>query len=416
MAEGNSTVTVKVEVNGLNVAKAVDSEASSDDLETGNDEVQKSSKSSVSNRMHVVKSADGTEKREIVCVAMVANEVDAHGDAWTVEAVENAAADFLTDYNLTKEIGADHSGERPDIDLIGSWYTQEGGQFDGYEVPEFSWVTKMRVNDDEKWEGVKKGLYTGLSVEGDCEYLEVKKSKTDKIAKSASSDDVVKPKRVLVKANLTNLDLVDEGANLKTLVWKSKENPMTTETDNKIEDQGADSEVISTEVEKSKAPEGGNPAATPSNEDPASEPVAKSTEEPGLELVAEPVDVIGALEAVLAKAKNAPDKAAIEKARDALSALLDPKPEAEVSEPEPAPVAKSKGEPTAGEVATISALEAIAKNLAGLNERMTELEEARGASAGGGDDDGSATISEDRLAKRKGTFSVDMSNAFAPAE
>ena len=83
----------------------------------------------------IVRKSVEQEKRTISCVAMVADEVDAHNEAFTAEAVEGAANDFLAEYNITKDIGIQHSGQRPDVDLIGSWFTESGGNFDELEVP-----------------------------------------------------------------------------------------------------------------------------------------------------------------------------------------------------------------------------------------------------------------------------------------
>jgi len=114
----------------------------------------------------IIRKSFSNDKREVTCVAMVADEIDAHGDLFTIECVENAAYDFLSTYNISKEIGLQHSGERPDIDLIGSWFTDAGGSFDGVDAPVNSWIVKFRINDDDVWQRVKDGELTGVSIEG----------------------------------------------------------------------------------------------------------------------------------------------------------------------------------------------------------------------------------------------------------
>ena len=165
------------------------------------------------------------EKRQIMCVAMVADEVDAHGDSFTPEAVEGAANEFVARWNIEKDIGRQHTDELPDVDLIGSWYTEQGGQFDELTVPKHSWVVKMRINDDPTWDDAKSGKLTGVSIQGPAMGYEVSKS-VDSADASADSDEKNDPsegpKRIFVEANPYRVDLVDSGANLKVLVWKSK--------------------------------------------------------------------------------------------------------------------------------------------------------------------------------------------------
>lgn len=174
----------------------------------------------------VRKSSVNEDKREIVCVAMCANEVDAHGDMFTTEAVEGASIEFLSMYNVTKELGLQHTGERPDVDLIGSWYTEKALEIDGLEVPECSWVVKMLINDDDVWDAIKKGDLTGVSIQGPVEGYQVQKevSKSIDTTDDAASESSNVAKRIFTKAHPTNLDLVDAGANQKFLVWKAKKN------------------------------------------------------------------------------------------------------------------------------------------------------------------------------------------------
>lgn len=113
-----------------------------------------------------VRKSINEELREITCVAMVANELDAHGELFTVEAVKGASEEFLVEYNISKSIGLDHSGERPDVDLVGNWYAEQAGEVDGFKYPAHSWIVKMKVHDDDVWESVKSGERTGVSIQG----------------------------------------------------------------------------------------------------------------------------------------------------------------------------------------------------------------------------------------------------------
>ncbi len=114
------------------------------------------------------------ELREITCVAMVAEEVDAHGDFFTIEAVKGASEGFLANYNISKSLGLDHEdGADPKSDLIGSMFFSEAGTIDNLDYPANSWVVKMKIHGDDVWESITKSERTGLSIEGPAKGFEL---------------------------------------------------------------------------------------------------------------------------------------------------------------------------------------------------------------------------------------------------
>lgn len=189
------------------------------------------------------------EKQIITCVAMVANEIDAHGDLFLPSAVEMAAHSFLANYNLEKFIGKQHDASADvDADLIGSIYTESGFELDGLEVPAFSWVVQIHVKDEPTWTEVKKAERTGVSIQGPASgwivNQDVAKQLTAQIEKSkAGSSQFKTPLRVFETADPTNLDIVDSGANLRLLVYKQKAHMADTK------------ELITTEAVKAAKPE-----------------------------------------------------------------------------------------------------------------------------------------------------------------
>jgi len=148
--------------NGLRIEVSITPEQKNTAPVGDSEEISKS----LSNTEFLVSKSLNDDKRELTCVAMVANLKDAHDEVFTVEAVKAASEEFLTNYNITKNLGVDHSGETPDIALIGSWFFEEAGSVDGLQYPEFSWVAKMKVLDDDVWESVKNSERTGISIEG----------------------------------------------------------------------------------------------------------------------------------------------------------------------------------------------------------------------------------------------------------
>lgn len=180
MARRNKTSRDKWE-NGFRVEVTVkpDSEEDEDaNVSKSEDESSEAEEQGSFNSFHVLKSFN-EELREITCVAMVANEVDAHGDLFTIEAVKGAAHDFISNFNISKEIGIDHSGQRPDIEMVGSWYAEKAGEVDGFAYPDNCWLVKLKANDDEVWESVKKGDRTGTSIEGKAKGYRLKTEDED---------------------------------------------------------------------------------------------------------------------------------------------------------------------------------------------------------------------------------------------
>ena len=159
----NPPSEVEPEVAEKEVVKSSDSSAP----EPKSSKVSKSRETSDKKFRHVrVLKSLNEERREITCVAMVANELDAHNHVFTPGAVKGASEGFITNFNISKSIGLDHSGERPDVDLIGNWYVEEAGVIDGFEYPANCWLTKMKINDDDVWESIKADERTGTSIEG----------------------------------------------------------------------------------------------------------------------------------------------------------------------------------------------------------------------------------------------------------
>jgi hypothetical protein len=108
-------------------------------------------------------------RRWFTCVVMVADDIDAHSDAFTVECVERAADEFIT-HLAEKALGLMHRDFKREITYIGHWFTCDGGVFDGLVVPPNSWVGRMKVHDDEVWAAIIDGHLTGMSIAGRFEH------------------------------------------------------------------------------------------------------------------------------------------------------------------------------------------------------------------------------------------------------
>lgn len=344
------------------------------------------------------------EKQIITCVAMVANEIDAHGDMFLPSAVEMAAHSFLARYNVEKHIGKQHDPSAEiDADLIGSFYTEEAVELAGLEVPEFAWVSQIRINDAETWGEVKKAERTGVSIQGPAKGWvvddEVEKSigVTLEKAKAAHGSKYTKPKRVFSEADPTNLDVVDAGANLHLLVWKAR-----TQMAEKKTETIASPVVKGLDSEKAEETKPDTEAAKPTEtKAPESVEVAKTEDAPVS------VDVLGELSGALALAKQlqgfnfaqlALDISTLQKAIGAESP--EPAPEPVKSERDElaklkAELAKLKGEAVDDESAKLKA------ELAKLKGEVEELSKAKVAPASGSDETPEPAKTSAELAKAK---------------
>jgi hypothetical protein len=354
----------------------------------------------------VRKSYDDDEQI-ITCVAMVANEIDAHGDMFLPSAVKMAAHNFLARYNVEKHIGKQHDPDAEiDADLIGSFYTEKAIEFAGLDVPEFAWVSQIKINDSETWSEVKKAERTGVSIQGPAKGwvvdADVEKSIGVMLEKAkAHESKYTKPKRVFSEADPTNLDVVDAGANLHLLVWKARTYQMAEKT----------TETIATPVVKGLASENEEPKV----ETPAPAPEAKPTEVAKSETAPAPApapDVIGELTdgLTLLKAFKALDReslalqlAALQKALGGNAPTPAPAPSTtEVAKSErdeiaelKAEIAKLKGETVEDENAKLKA------ELAKLKGEVEELSKAKVAPASGGDEPAPEVQTETEVAKKR---------------
>ena len=213
------------------------------------------------------------EQRVITCVAMVANEIDAHGDMFTAGAVMGACYGFTANYNISKSLGKQHDPQATaeiDADLVGSFYFEKAATVSGLDVPPESWVVQIQINDDKTWGEVKKSTATGVSIQGPAKgyVTDANVEKSFDLSKArVGQSEFAEPVRVFTFVDPTNLDIVDEGANLHLLVWKAKNKDMadtptpTRETfeaevvKTKTDPDPDPATQVETEIAKSEAPD-----------------------------------------------------------------------------------------------------------------------------------------------------------------
>lgn len=114
----------------------------------------------------IIKDATVFEKRLVTGVVLKADSVDAHGDIYGPDVVEDTAHKFLAYYNLETELGIQHKVFGKDIELFESFVVRAGDVYAGIEFATTTWLVTVKVNDDEAWQGIKSKKITGFSIAG----------------------------------------------------------------------------------------------------------------------------------------------------------------------------------------------------------------------------------------------------------
>ena len=107
----------------------------------------------------------GAEKRIATGPVIIPETTDGHGDRFTVEAVENAAGSFLSNYRTATKMGVEHQMFPPGIDLWESWVTKSAWTVGDRTFPEGTWMMSVRL-DESRWADVKAGRLRGFSPGG----------------------------------------------------------------------------------------------------------------------------------------------------------------------------------------------------------------------------------------------------------
>lgn len=103
------------------------------------------------------------EERQVVTgPVLVPGEEDRHGDVVSRENIEDVAYKFMEEY---QNIDLMHTFEETGVP-VGSFVTPSEMEMGGETVKAGSWLISVRVTDEETWQGIKSGEYTGFSIYG----------------------------------------------------------------------------------------------------------------------------------------------------------------------------------------------------------------------------------------------------------
>jgi hypothetical protein len=105
------------------------------------------------------------EERYVKGVVLVPETVDSQGDIYGAEEVR-AAAHYFMEYS--EALGKEHllGLGKSKIRILENYLLDASCSIGNREIPEGTWILAARVLDDNLWQDIKRGAFTGWSIEG----------------------------------------------------------------------------------------------------------------------------------------------------------------------------------------------------------------------------------------------------------
>lgn len=105
-----------------------------------------------------------TEQRYVLGIMLVPEEIDLQGDIYSAEEVEKAAHNYLRFFRNT---GLQHQQLANHlVSVVESYIARADYEINGVAIKAGTWLMAVIVHDDEVWEMVKSGAFTGFSIGG----------------------------------------------------------------------------------------------------------------------------------------------------------------------------------------------------------------------------------------------------------
>jgi hypothetical protein len=105
-----------------------------------------------------------SEERYVLGVVLTPETVDSQGDIYSHDEVRKAAHDYMEHAGaLGKQHGEIVTGK---LKILESYVSPADFTIEEETVAKGTWLMGIRVVDDELWDGVKKGEFTGFSIGG----------------------------------------------------------------------------------------------------------------------------------------------------------------------------------------------------------------------------------------------------------
>lgn len=101
------------------------------------------------------------ELKQATFLVLSPNEVDLHGDIYDETEVRKACHNFFIHCRKANLL---HLFETDTFSIVESYITPVEMQMNDTIIKAGSWLAVLQFNDDDIWEGVKAGEYTGVSI------------------------------------------------------------------------------------------------------------------------------------------------------------------------------------------------------------------------------------------------------------
>lgn len=108
----------------------------------------------------VIKSVD-TELKQATFLVLAPEQVDLHGDIYSAAEVRKACHNFNQWCNTANLL---HLADTTSFNFVESYIAPSDMVLNETFVKKGSWLAVAQFHDDNIWQGVKDGIYTGLSV------------------------------------------------------------------------------------------------------------------------------------------------------------------------------------------------------------------------------------------------------------
>lgn len=102
------------------------------------------------------------EKRLVFGVVLIPDEVDAQDDILDADEIENASHEFMLNSGV---IGQSHEG-KAQAKVVESFICPVDMEINGQDIKQGSWLMTTKILDDDLWNQVKSGEFTGYSIGG----------------------------------------------------------------------------------------------------------------------------------------------------------------------------------------------------------------------------------------------------------
>lgn len=130
----------------------------------------KTTKSLEDQYVAVLKSSN-EELKQATYLVLEPDSVDLHGDTYSADEVRKACHSFNKFCNVANIL---HLKETTSFEVIESYILPEDISVNDTEIKKGSWLSVLQFVDDDVWQGVKNGEYTGVSIGAYASVEEIK--------------------------------------------------------------------------------------------------------------------------------------------------------------------------------------------------------------------------------------------------